>query len=88
MPETPEQALRRLAFNALTKGLGACEQYLLLSERERIAKAILADVLPEHEKHVREKVAKEIDRVADEEDDGSSWGGGMLRAVAIARGAS
>lgn len=37
---------------------------------------------------IREQVAQEIDRVADEEDDGSSWGGGMLRAVQIARGES
>lgn len=42
----------------------------------------------EIERQVREQVAQEIDRVADEEDDGSSWGSGMLRAVQIARGGS
>ena len=54
-------------------------------DRRLIARA-LAAVLPEHEKQVREKVADEIKRHADEWDDGSSWGGGMLRAEQIARG--
>lgn len=60
----------------------------LFDDGEAWARWILAAVLPEHEKQVRERVAQEIDRVADEEDDGSSWGGGMLRAVQIARGGS
>lgn len=34
----------------------------------------------------RAKVAEEIERVLDEDGDGSSWDGGMARAAAIARG--
>jgi hypothetical protein len=59
-----------------------------LAPCESLARAVLAAVLPEHEKKVREQVAREIEKVENEEGDGSSWDGGMGRAASIARGGS
>lgn len=46
----------------------------------------LAAVLPAYEAMVRAKVAEEIERQEARDGDGSSWGNGMRRAAAIARG--
>lgn len=49
-------------------------------------RTLLADVLPAHERMVRERVAAEIETVADRDGDGSPWDHGMQRAAEIARG--
>ncbi|GAA0936242.1 hypothetical protein GCM10009550_01880 [Actinocorallia libanotica] len=49
-------------------------------------RAILAAVLPTHERMVRGQVATEIRTEADRVDDGGPWGYGMDRAEEIARG--
>ena len=56
-------------------------------DREGMAR-VLVHLLPAVERAIREKAAKEIERVADEWGDGSSWDGGMSRAAEIVRGES
>lgn len=47
-----------LAFNAVT--LADTEEWLRLTDRQKVARAVLAAVLPEFERQVREKVSEEI----------------------------
>ena len=48
-----DDRLFAMAFNALTRGLAGRERFVLRSEREHIAREILAAVLPDHAERVR-----------------------------------
>jgi hypothetical protein len=66
---TPEQRIDALAFNAVGQALGDADEWLRLTVRQKVARAVIAAVLPEHEKQVRAKVAERIADVPEARDD-------------------
>jgi hypothetical protein len=78
-PEDVPAELVGMACKAAYGGVWA------FSDERYVITRALAAVLAEHERMIREQVAKEIDREREADDDGSSWGGGMLRAAEVAR---
>lgn len=93
---TPEEVFKKIHLAVCDPGAyvprereerdGETEYESVTHWSARAVTVVLTVVLAEHEKQVREQVAKEIEQVQAADDDGSSWGGGMLRAVEIARG--
>lgn len=61
--------LEAIAFNALTDALSKVDRFVALTERQKVARAVLAAVLPEHEKHVRARIAERIADVPEARDD-------------------
>lgn len=58
---TPEQRIDALAFNAVAPVVDEAGWWLPLTVRQTVARAVLAAVLPEHEKQVREQLHAEIE---------------------------
>lgn len=57
---TPEERIYALAFNAVGQALGNADIWLRLTVRQAVARAVLAAVLPEHEKQVREGITRDL----------------------------
>lgn len=69
--------LEAIAFNAVGAALGETEEWLRLTDRQKVANAVLAAV--------REEIAEEIERNPGE---GCLWVAATLAAAKIARGES
>lgn len=55
----PAKRIEALAFNAVTRALAEADVFVRLTDRQKIASAVLEAVQDEHERQVREEIAKE-----------------------------
>ncbi len=57
------QRINALAFNAVTRALSEADVFVRLTDRQRIAAAVLEAIQDEHEQQVREEIAARIERM-------------------------